>query len=457
MEEAFALTLILLTVPAGYCDSHSLRYYYTGVSALPEFSVVGYLDDQQTEIYSSDISRTVPVAQWIQKTKDKHFERETQTDKANEALFRHEMKIMMNRFNYTGGFHIVQVMHSCELRDDGSTVVYEHFRYDGREYMYLDIQTATFIPTMAEAQITTQRWNRADIRRGERYKNYLENRCIEVLKRYIEYGREDLEQRVRPGVKVTDRKSGQVTKLHCLVYGFHPRAVDVKWKKNGIDDVPSYETTHVLPNPDGTYQVRVTVEVIPIEGDTYSCYVDHSSLEEPLLVKWEPKQISFLLVTISAAAIIVLVLTAAGIIIYKTCDGINIVKVTTSDTVMGWQAVEMGEPIQNKPDTHSMRYFYTGISNPGYGLPEFFKIGYVDDHLTELYNSDIGRTIPVAPWIKQNVDPEHWRNATQMDKDHEALFRHEIKVVMNRFNHTGGSHAERTKGYRSEEGEALPR
>ncbi|XP_073494141.1 class II histocompatibility antigen, B-L beta chain-like [Phyllobates terribilis] len=75
-------------------------------------------------------------------------------------------------------------------------------------------------------------------------------------------------------------------KLHCQVYGFHPRAVDVKWMMNGEDEVPPFETTHVLPNPDGTYQIRVSAEVTPKEGNRYSCKVNHSSLEEPLSIVW---------------------------------------------------------------------------------------------------------------------------------------------------------------------------
>uniref|UniRef100_A0A8C5MTG8 Ig-like domain-containing protein n=1 Tax=Leptobrachium leishanense TaxID=445787 RepID=A0A8C5MTG8_9ANUR len=86
-------------------------------------------------------------------------------------------------------------------------------------------------------------------------------------------------------VKVCSRPSGSAMKLHCQVYGFHPRDVDVNWKKNGMD-IPSDEAKQVLPNSDGTYQLRASVEVTPEDGASYSCHVDHSSLDEPLLVMW---------------------------------------------------------------------------------------------------------------------------------------------------------------------------
>ncbi|CAJ0951331.1 unnamed protein product [Ranitomeya imitator] len=329
LETMFGVYELLMTyvirviVCSSSSDSHSLRYYYTGVSApgygIPEFSIVGYLDSEQTEIYNSDIGKSVPVAPWLKKERPEQWLRKTLTCKANEDIFRHEVKIVMKRFNHTGGFHLAQLMHSCELRDDGSIISYEQFRYDGEEFMYLDTKTGTFIPTMAEAQITTQRWNSPDVRAGERIRNYLTQECIDRLRRYIVYGGEDLERRVRPRAKVTHQKSGDVTKLHCQVYGFHPRPVDVKWM-NGEDEVHSYETTNVLPNPDGTYQIRVSAGVTPKDGDSYSCYVDHSSLEEPLLVQWEPPHVVFPRPVLRAGVIIVSVLTSviAGVIIYKS-------------------------------------------------------------------------------------------------------------------------------------------
>ncbi|XP_073498154.1 major histocompatibility complex class I-related gene protein-like [Phyllobates terribilis] len=317
------LIVLLLYVSAVGSDSHSLTYYTNGVSApgygLPEYSIAGYLDDQQTEIYTSDARSRVPVAQWMKENeKHEYWERWTHFSKGDEALFKHEVKLWKKIFNHTGDFHFLQVMTSCELRDDGSTIGYKQYRYDGEEFVYFDTTTGTFIPSMAEARIITQKWNRQDLRMREITKIYMENECTERLKRFIEYRKEDLERRVRPQVKVSSQEKGDTMKLHCQVYGFYPRAVDVKWM-NGEDEVHSYETTHVLPNPDGTYQIRVSAEVTPKEGDSYSCYVDHSSLEEPLLIKWESPRAFLLAVIISAVVSIILIFTSiiAGVIINK--------------------------------------------------------------------------------------------------------------------------------------------
>ncbi|KAM5145820.1 class I histocompatibility antigen, F10 alpha chain-like isoform 1-T1 [Mantella aurantiaca] len=321
------ITLISMTVIGAHCDSHSLRYYNTAVSSpgsgLPVYSEVGYVDDQEISNYNSDTRQFLPKTEWMKKLGDEYWKGQTQLGQGNEAASKHRVQTAMSRFNQTGGIHIVQVMYGCELRDDGSTAGYYQDGYDGREFMSLDTKTGIYIPTMNEAQITTQRWNSPEEREGERLKNYLENECIEWLKKHINNGREDLEKRVRPEVKVWGRRqSDGVTRLQCLVYGFHPRAVDVKWVRNGVDHLPSEEMTPILPHPDGTYQIKVTAEVPTTEGDTYSCHVDHSSLEdETLSVKWDPnaelKDNMPIVIAVVVVAVLLIIGAFIGLVLWK--------------------------------------------------------------------------------------------------------------------------------------------
>ncbi|XP_066451464.1 class I histocompatibility antigen, F10 alpha chain-like isoform X4 [Eleutherodactylus coqui] len=315
MRKMFPLIVLLLHLSAVYSDSHSLRYYHTGVSApgsgIPEYSIVGYVDDQEIVNYNSVSRRALPRAEWM-KEEPEYWERNTQRAKGNEAISRRGVRTLMERFNQTGGFHTYQRMIGCELDDDGSIRGYQQFRYDGGEFMALDTQTWTYTATMSQALITTQRWNSPEVRLGEILRNYLQNECIDWLKKYVENGREELERRVQPTVKVSGQHKDGTLMLHCQVYGFHPRRVDVKWMKNGVDDVPTYETTHVLPNPDGTYQIRVSADVMPGEDDSYSCYVDHSSLGAPLNIVWEPPSSR-----VTPVVVALLVAAVVGFLLYR--------------------------------------------------------------------------------------------------------------------------------------------
>ncbi|KAM8952806.1 class I histocompatibility antigen, F10 alpha chain-like [Pelodytes ibericus] len=305
---------------------HSLQYYYTAVSdpgsGLPLFTSVGYVDGRQIDYYSSDSGRTVPKTHWMEKAGSEHWEEQTQINKGTEAWFNNNVQKIMQQHNQTGGFHSFQEMYGCELRDDGSSRGYRQYGYDGSDFLALDTERGVYIPLTHVAQITAQMCNSRDVTAGERHKNYLETRCMESLKRYIGYGRDELERRDPPEVLVSRKISDQTTELHCLVYGFYPRDVDVIWKRNGIE-VPSEEAKHVLPNTDGTFQIRVRVEVSPEELDRYSCHVDHSSLDETLVMTWDPNpgNGSSTVYIIIGLIIGLIAITALGFVLWKKRTG----------------------------------------------------------------------------------------------------------------------------------------
>ncbi|KAM9323873.1 class I histocompatibility antigen, F10 alpha chain-like [Gastrophryne carolinensis] len=322
------ITVQCVTLSMSLSDSHSLRYYKTAVSSpghgLPVYSSVGYVDDQEITNYNSDTRQCLPKVEWMKKVGEDYWERNTQRGQVLESAYKRNVQTAMRRHNQTGGIHFFQAMYGCELRDDGSTAGYVQHGYDGRDFMYLDAQRGIFIPAMSEAQITTQSWNSPHVRSGEIHKNYLENECIDWLKKYISYGREDLERRVRPEVKVWAHQSDGVTTLHCLVYGFHPRAVEVTWVRNGTDHMISLEAKTILPHPDGTYRTRVSVEVPTREGDSYSCHVDHSSLDEVLAVRWEPPpETSWIKVAIYIVIAVVATVLALVVVIWRTFNSVR--------------------------------------------------------------------------------------------------------------------------------------
>ncbi|CAI9596930.1 unnamed protein product [Staurois parvus] len=285
------LLLCAWAVAGEYAGSHQLHYSFTGVSnpvpGLPVFSIVQYLDDQMTTIYSSNTGATRPGVPWMDNGDLENWAHTLYEDKDWwKMVFKHNIKTAMSRFNQTGGFHIFQLMYGCELRHDNSSRLYYRYGYDGRDFLTLDTERWVFEPSVYEAQISTQRWNSAEDGAGQRWKYILEMRCVELLKKYFGYGRRALERRVSPQVKISSQELGDVTNLHCRVYGFYPQEVDVKWVKNGKDVVHLVESTPILPNNDGTYQFIVSIKVTPKDGSTYSCHIDHCSLVEELIVPW---------------------------------------------------------------------------------------------------------------------------------------------------------------------------
>ncbi|NXI48480.1 HB2L protein, partial [Galbula dea] len=80
--------------------------------------------------------------------------------------------------------------------------------------------------------------------------------------------------------------SHQTHKLFCAVMDFYPSEVEVKWFRNGQEEVQDVVSTEVLQNGDWTYQVLVMLETSPQRGDTYTCQVEHLSLQHPLRQHW---------------------------------------------------------------------------------------------------------------------------------------------------------------------------
>ncbi|XP_074666650.1 class II histocompatibility antigen, B-L beta chain-like [Strix aluco] len=98
------------------------------------------------------------------------------------------------------------------------------------------------------------------------------------------------ERKVEPKVRVAPVQSSslpQTDRLACYVTGFYPAEIEVKWFQNGREETERVVSTDVIPNGDWTYQVLVMLETTPQRGDTYTCQVEHVSLQHPVSQRWE--------------------------------------------------------------------------------------------------------------------------------------------------------------------------
>ncbi|KAM4696189.1 major histocompatibility complex class I-related gene protein-like [Rhinophrynus dorsalis] len=290
---------------------------------IPLYSSAAFVDGVQYGRYNSEIRRVEALYKWLEELLDpKHLERLTRLTRHHEHALSQQMRTIMGLLNQTEGnesVHVYQMKLACELHEDGSIGGYEEFAFDGMELIVFDKQRLVYVPASQQAHIIAQIFNR-DTHDAERDKAYMEKDCVEQMKMYLSNVNVELMRKVHPQVKVTghqSRHNNLITKLHCQVYGFYPRDVDVKWVKNGADDVYSEEAKQILPNPDGTYQIRVTMEVTPKEGDRYACHVDHSSLEEPLIVLWEPKENIFLYIRMAVIAVALALTALLGAFVYR--------------------------------------------------------------------------------------------------------------------------------------------
>ncbi|EDM09513.1 MHC class I-like sequence (mapped) [Rattus norvegicus] len=92
---------------------------------------------------------------------------------------------------------------------------------------------------------------------------------------------------------------------------------------------------------------------------------------------------------------------------------------------------------QSHTRTHSLRYFRLAISDPGPGVPEFISVGYVDSHPITTYDSVTRQKEPRAPWMAENLAPDHWERYTQLLRGWQRTFQTELRHLQRHYNHSG--------------------
>ncbi|KAL1763170.1 MHC class I antigen [Sigmodon hispidus] len=196
-------TLLLLLAAAlaptqTRAGSHSLLYFNTFVArpGLGESRhiAVGYVDDTQFERFDSDAEtpRMEPRAPWMEKEGPEYWEEQTRRVKISEQNFRGNLMTLLGYYNQSeGGSHTIQVMYGCEVGPHWKLLRgYEQHAYDGRDYIALNEDLRTWSAADTAAQITQRKWEQDGW--AERDRAYLEEECVQWLRRYLENGKDAL-------------------------------------------------------------------------------------------------------------------------------------------------------------------------------------------------------------------------------------------------------------------------
>ncbi|KAJ6651764.1 hypothetical protein lerEdw1_020077 [Lerista edwardsae] len=208
-------------------------------------------------------------------------------------------------------------MYGCELSGDGTRKGYYQYSYDGRDFLALDKETLTWTAADAAAGITKRNWEAEPaIAQGRKF--YLEEECIEWLRKYLRYGNETLQRKEPPEVTVT-RKAGQegLETLLCRAHGFYPKEIEATWRRDGEARQGDTFRGTVSPNADGTYYTWLSIEVDPQERSRFWCHVEHDGLWEPLDVAVE-EAVPVWLVAVGVVLLlgVLLALAVAGVFLY---------------------------------------------------------------------------------------------------------------------------------------------
>ncbi|XP_035281471.1 major histocompatibility complex class I-related gene protein-like [Anguilla anguilla] len=322
MDLFYLLTLLYL-VDVVCTGTHSLWYFGTltvGPSPFPEMVVVGMVDDVPVEYYDS-IDRMVTPRQLWHKDNEVYAKLKQVTITRISHSLKNRFQHMMEHFNHSVRLHTYQRIAGCELDDDGTERFQAKDSYNGMDVLFFDVQASAWSSGVPE--IWKDFWL-IESKKGI-FHQFYQTVCIYILKSYLHHERSILKRRVSPRIRVLRKQVGGAggVEVTCLATGFYPRHIELTLKRDN-QPVPEQELIRgdILPNGDGTYQLRMSLSVSAEElreRHRYTCSVRHVSMDNKLDIAWDsqPKPGVVLISGASVAALIAVLLIITAIFILK--------------------------------------------------------------------------------------------------------------------------------------------
>ncbi|XP_039897136.1 major histocompatibility complex class I-related gene protein-like isoform X2 [Simochromis diagramma] len=182
--------------------------------------------------------------------------------------------------------HILQMIEGCEWDENtGEVTGLLQYRYDGEDFLKLDLKTLTWIALKPEADIIKQSWD-ADTTRMKDREKILTKICPEWLKMYVESGNSSLQRTVLPSVSLLQRTPS--SPVSCHTTGFYPNRPLMFWRKDGEELHGGVNPGEILPNNDETFQMSVDLNVssvTPEDWGRYDCVFQLSGGEDIIVTK----------------------------------------------------------------------------------------------------------------------------------------------------------------------------
>uniref|UniRef100_A0A8B9ZEL7 Ig-like domain-containing protein n=1 Tax=Anas platyrhynchos TaxID=8839 RepID=A0A8B9ZEL7_ANAPL len=208
---------------------------------------------------------------------------------------------------------VFQSFKGCQIQPNGTTRTFFVIAYEGQDLIRFHLNKGTWdrVPDNEMSATAEHLLNNATTL-NELIQVLLNVTCVDILEKFIEYGRADVERQEPPTATVFARKAGPAQLLLvCRITGFYPRPISVAWLRDGheVPPGPALNTSAVLPNADLTYQVYSGLTVAPSDGHSYACRVRHRSLgTRSLLIPWGQSNaglIAGLVVALLAAVVVI--------------------------------------------------------------------------------------------------------------------------------------------------------
>uniref|UniRef100_A0A8C4X550 Ig-like domain-containing protein n=1 Tax=Erpetoichthys calabaricus TaxID=27687 RepID=A0A8C4X550_ERPCA len=267
----YELFLVVVT------DSHTLEFIFTAISSsedLPEFMSAVILDGQQISYYDSKrecclwfmedwLGHSLSIIQdiYTQKNVLKSF--------VTTANFSNSYSYLIHKLQES--IHVLQRSLGCDVENGVLKQGFLLYGYNGEDLIGFSKDRLQWFPAIPEAYFLKSEWDK-DRMSNKDYKDFLDSKCVEILKKHVE------NKKIQ---EVFSRKTedGQRVRLTCLATGFNHQNIKSSWYRNGALLWNKSQSAKILPNGDGTFQIRDTLEIDHADNNNYSCEVERSTVE----------------------------------------------------------------------------------------------------------------------------------------------------------------------------------
>ncbi|XP_036945535.1 major histocompatibility complex class I-related gene protein-like isoform X2 [Acanthopagrus latus] len=291
--------LLLLSSHFACSVKHSLKYITTASSGLPdfpEFAAAAVVDDNLVGRCDSSKKIIDPKHDWAKKLLEDdphHLEHYKRTCFGEvSTYFKAEINSLKQRFNQSGGVHILQRLTGCEWDDETEEILgFNQYGYDGEDFISIDLKREIWIAPKQQAFTTKLKWD-ADKARMKYNQYYLMVIHPEWLKNYLDYGRSSLLRTELPSVSLLQKTPS--SPVSCLATGFYPHRASLVWRKDGEELHEEVDHGEILPNHDGTFQMSVDLKlssVTPEDWTRYDCVFQLSGVKEEIITRLEKDRI----------------------------------------------------------------------------------------------------------------------------------------------------------------------
>eukprot|EP00063_Salmo_salar_P068893 XP_014043728.1 PREDICTED: major histocompatibility complex class I-related gene protein-like isoform X4 [Salmo salar] len=241
------------------------------------------IDDVTVYYYNSSAEQEAVVPEWLNHPEGIEFWQEVNRNlKFNRFVMDTAVRVTSEHYNHSHD-HFYQAHGRCGWKSDGTTEAFMSHAYDGKDFVSFDVSTRTWTAAVSHA-VFYKRKRETDLEDLVRLVIHYESGCIRWLKKLLQFS---------------------VT--------FREPKVQVEWLgAEGLPMVDGVSSGEVLPNGDGSYQLRKSLTVPQEAQDTqsYSCLVLHSSVAGNITLTWAPKKnLANVLMAIVIIVSVVLILT----------------------------------------------------------------------------------------------------------------------------------------------------